>query len=126
MGPIVIHDEVDLQVVRHIRLDAVEERAKLHGAMPTSTFGEDLARLDLQCGKQGRRPVAHVIVRPPLDLARPHRQQELRAIQGLDLALAMRGGSPGHLVPTLFSAALTIASWALRPQSRVLGVLLPA
>jgi hypothetical protein len=39
--------------------------------------------------------VAHVIVRTPLDLARPHRQQGLRAVQGLDLALAMRGGSPG-------------------------------
>jgi len=80
MGPAVIHDEVDLQVVRQTRLDAVAERAKLHEAMPTSTIGQDLAGLDLQRGKQGRRPVADVIVRPPLDLARPHRQRKLRAV----------------------------------------------
>jgi uncharacterized membrane protein YphA (DoxX/SURF4 family) len=31
-----------------------------------------------------------------------------------------------HIVATLGLAALTIASWALRPQSRTLGVLFPA
>ena len=31
-----------------------------------------------------------------------------------------------HLIVTLFLAIVTLASWALRPQSRTLGVLFPA
>ena len=44
---------------------------------------------------------------------------------GAAASWAMLGGSMKHLIPTLFLAALTIASWALRPPSRVLGVLFP-
>ncbi len=36
-------------------------------------------------------------------------------------------GDPGwHVVATLGFAVLTLISWALRPQSRMLGVLIPA
>ena len=38
---------------------------------------------------------------------------------------AARGDSPGHMVAPLVFAAITVASWALRPPSRALGVLLP-
>jgi hypothetical protein len=36
------------------------------------------------------------------------------------------GSSADHLVGTGFFALLAVASWALRPQSRTLGVLFPA
>lgn len=36
------------------------------------------------------------------------------------------GNGADHLVPTAFFAALTISSWALRPQSRVLGEIILA
>ena len=39
---------------------------------------------------------------------------------------AVRGGDPGTVIWLLAFAVLIIASWALRPQSRVLGVLFPA
>lgn len=36
-----------------------------------------------------------------------------------------RGGGPGDLIAPLTFAVLTLASWALRPPDRTLGVLLP-
>jgi uncharacterized membrane protein YphA (DoxX/SURF4 family) len=39
---------------------------------------------------------------------------------------AARGDDAAHLLWPLLFAALTVASWALRPQSRTLGVLFPA
>ena len=39
----------------------------------------------------------------------------------------VRGGDPGTLIwPAFILAVLTLASWALRPPSRTLGVLFPA
>ncbi len=39
---------------------------------------------------------------------------------------AMRVGDPGTVIWLLAFAVLTLASWALRPPSRILGVLFPA
>jgi len=39
---------------------------------------------------------------------------------------AARGDDTGHLLWPLLFAILTLASWALRPQSRILGTLFPA
>jgi hypothetical protein len=44
---------------------------------------------------------------------------------GAAASWAMLGDSKGHLIPTLFLAALTLVSWALRPLSRIPGVLFP-
>src|SRR3712207_1560726 len=41
-------------------------------------------------------------------------------------ALGDYGAHGYHLIVTLTSAGLALASWALRPQSRTLGVLFPA
>ena len=39
----------------------------------------------------------------------------------------VRGGDPGTVIwPTIILAIITLASWALRPQSRILGDLFPA
>src|SRR6476619_2213597 len=46
--------------------------------------------------EQRRGAVALVIVRAPLDLPRTHRQQRLRAIEGLDLALLILSLSKDH------------------------------
>jgi uncharacterized membrane protein YphA (DoxX/SURF4 family) len=39
---------------------------------------------------------------------------------------AVRGGDPGTVIGLLAFAVLILASWALRPPSRMLGVLFPA
>jgi hypothetical protein len=45
---------------------------------------------------------------------------------GATASLMARGGSMGDIIPPLALAVLTLASWALRPPSRILGVLFPA
>ncbi len=45
---------------------------------------------------------------------------------GAAASWAARGGGMGDLIVPLILAMLTLASWALRPPSRTLGVLLPA
>ena len=45
---------------------------------------------------------------------------------GAAISHAVSGDAAWHVVYTSFVAVLAIASWALRPQSRTLGVLLPA
>jgi uncharacterized membrane protein YphA (DoxX/SURF4 family) len=47
------------------------------------------------------------------------------AMTGAAASHAARGDNSGLIVPLSF-AALTVASWALRPQSRILGALFPA
>src|SRR6266542_6886513 len=44
-----------------------------------------IARLDVQRGEERGRAMARVVVGPALHLPGPHRQQRLRAIQGLNL-----------------------------------------
>src|SRR5215203_2468662 len=72
---------------------------------------DDFAGLRIQRGKQGGRTVPFIVVRPPFDLARLHRQQRLRAIKSLNLRLlidAEDGGMRGRIeiqpddVPDLF------------------------
>ena len=45
---------------------------------------------------------------------------------GAAASWAARGGGMGDIIWPLAFAVLTLASWALRPQSRTLGVLFPA
>jgi len=47
-------------------------------------------------------------------------------LTGAAISQGMSGGGVGHVVWPLGLAALAVASWALRPRSRVLGTLLPA
>ncbi len=45
---------------------------------------------------------------------------------GAAASWAARGGGMGYLIGPLAFAFLTLASWALRPPGRILGVLFPA
>jgi hypothetical protein len=45
MGAIIVQDEVNIQLVRHILLDSVEEVAELFGAMPLLVLADDLSAL---------------------------------------------------------------------------------
>src|SRR3989454_3907525 len=70
---------------RYGRLDRVEEPAEFHRAVPVVKLPDDLAGLDVQRGEERGRAMARVVVGPALHLPGPHRQQRLRAIQGLNL-----------------------------------------
>ena len=69
------------------RIDGVEELAKLHGPVAAMTAADDRAGLDVQGREERRRAMAHIVVGAPFDLAGPHGQQRLCAIQRLNLRL---------------------------------------
>jgi hypothetical protein len=47
-------------------------------------------------------------------------------LTGAAASSAAVGGSAFHILAPLIFAALAVASWALRPQSRTVGILFPA
>ena len=55
--------------------------------VPGLALGQDRAVECVERRKQRRRPVAHVVVGDTFDVAKAHRQQRLRALQRLALAL---------------------------------------
>src|SRR5439155_8242305 len=72
---------------RDARVNQVKKLAELRGSMSLMKLRDDLARFGVERGEQGRRAMALVVMRPAFHLAGLHRQQWLRAIEGLDLRL---------------------------------------
>ena len=70
-----------------VGFDLVEELPELGGAMLGVAPANDRAGGDVEGGEQGRRAVAGVVVRAPLNLSRAHWQKRLASIQRLDLRL---------------------------------------
>ena len=68
MGPVVVHDDVDVEITRDVRLDEVEEFAELSGPMARETFADDLSRGDVEGREERGRAVALVVVAAPLRL----------------------------------------------------------
>ena len=66
MGGVVVHNQVNVQVGGHLRLDGIEELAKLHASAPLVAATNHLAGSGVQGGKERYRPVAQVIVGAPL------------------------------------------------------------
>jgi len=85
VGAVVVENHVHIERRRHGPLDCVEEPAKFRRAVPVVKLADDLARLDVQRGEERGRAMARVVVGPARHLSGPHRQQRLRAIQGLNL-----------------------------------------
>lgn len=87
MGRVIVHDDVDVQVERHLRIDLLEEVEKLGGAMPLVAFADDKARGDIERREERGGAMADIAVRATLGHAGHHRQDRLLAIERLDLAL---------------------------------------
>ena|SRR5690606_16829700 len=78
---------MDLRARRDIGIDSAQEREELFAAMLALKFTDDVAYGHIQRRKRRRGSMAHVVVRAPFGKARRKRQQRLRAIQSLNLAL---------------------------------------
>ena len=87
VGAQVVEHQVQLELVGHLVVDAVEEVAELDGTMPAMQLADDLAGGDVEGGEQRGGAVPSVVVGLALGLARPHGQQRLAAVEGLDLRL---------------------------------------
>lgn len=87
MRPIVVEDEMHVQLSRDRGLNRVEELPEFLRALPLVQLPDHLARLHVQSRKQRGRPVASIVVRATLDLAGTHRQQRPCPVQRLNLGL---------------------------------------
>src|SRR2546427_4398921 len=76
VGPIVVHDDVDIEVGRHLGFDRVQELAELDGAMAAVQLADHPAGFQVQCGEQRGRTVPLIIVGPSLRLARTKGRSE--------------------------------------------------
>src|SRR5260370_10515221 len=87
MSTIVIEDQMHVEPWRHLRLDLVEELAKLQRTVAAMKLTDDLAALSVQRCEQRSCPMALVIMSPAFCLSWAHGQSWLRAIQSLNLRL---------------------------------------
>src|SRR3982075_1664176 len=78
---------MDVQLLRYILFDGIEEVAELPGAEAVLGLADDLARPRIECGEQDWGAVALVVVGAALDLSGAHGQQLRGTIEGLDLTL---------------------------------------
>src|SRR6266852_3102386 len=70
---------------RHLALDQIEKLAELHRSMALMKLRDHLTRLRVERREESRRAMPVIVMRAPLDLAGPHRQERLRAVERLDL-----------------------------------------
>ena len=127
VGPVVVHDDVDVEISRDVRLDEVEEFAELSGPMARETFADDLSRGDVEGREERGRAVALVVVAAPLRLPGAHRQEGLGTVQGLDLALFVDTENQGTIrrrqiqtddvEPPDLSSARTVALLLQMPEA---------
>ncbi len=84
VGPVVVQDDVDIQVGGHRGIDVVEELAELHRAMARVASADHLAGGNLKGSKERGGAMTGIVVSAPLDLPRTHWQQRSGTIQGLN------------------------------------------
>ena len=81
----VVHDDMDVEIGRHVALHLVAEGANLTRPMPPLAVPYDRTRGPAEGGEQRGRAVALVVVAAPFRSARPHRRRRPGAVEHLDL-----------------------------------------
>lgn len=84
---IVIHHQMNIQIIRNRCLDRAQEFQKLAAAMPPVQLSDDLSGGDIEGRKQRRCAMAHIVMRSPFGKSRRQRQDRLGAVERLYLAL---------------------------------------
>ena len=84
---VVVQDQVDVQLRRHLPVDQAQERQELLVAVPLPAQSEHLSGGDVQGGEQRRRAVPDVVVGVAFGVAEAHRQRRLGAVERLNLRL---------------------------------------
>ena len=78
---------MEVEARRDGRLNRIQKAAEFACAMPGFATRDHFARGDMERRNERRRPMAHVVVRVPLGLAWPERQERRRPIECLHLRL---------------------------------------
>src|SRR3954452_2297215 len=71
VGGVVVHDEMDIEIIRHIGLDRVEKFAEFGGAMAREALADYPAGGDVERGEQRGGAVAGIVMAAPRRLAAP-------------------------------------------------------
>src|SRR5881409_1614167 len=87
VGPVVVQDQMNVQLRWDALIDLAQELAELDVAMPGIAGAEDRPLERVQGGKQRRCAVALVVMRHRLTTPLLERQTGLRTVQRLDLRL---------------------------------------
>ena len=66
MGPVIVQNQMDVQIRRNGIINSIQEFAKFNRSMPTMTFADHLTRLHIERSKERRRSIAGIIVSAPL------------------------------------------------------------
>lgn len=84
---VVVHDQMHVEHCRRVGIDSAQELQQLAAAVAPMRLADDLSGRNVERREQRRRAVAFIVVGAPLGDARRQRQDGLRAVQRLDLAL---------------------------------------
>lgn len=83
---VVVHDHVDVDALRNMCIDLLQEVQKLRGSVALVAFANHKARSDIESREKRRCAMTHVRVCPALGNTRRHRQDWLLSIKSLYLA----------------------------------------
>jgi hypothetical protein len=84
---VVVHDQMDIEIARHVGIDGAQKLEELGAAMTPVQFADHLAAGDVEGSEQRGRAVAHVVMSASFGNAGGQRQDGLSTIQRLDLTL---------------------------------------
>jgi hypothetical protein len=87
MRPLVVEDQMHVQLRRDCRLNGIEELSELPRSVAVMERPNDAACGDFPGGEERRGAMAVVVMCAAFHLARTHRQQRARPIQGVNLRL---------------------------------------
>ena len=95
VGPVIVHDQMQIELGRRLGVDCLEEPDEFLVPMPRHAVADDFPIEHAQGRKQGGRAVAFVVVRHRSTAAFLQRKARLGAIEGLDLALLVDAQDQG-------------------------------
>src|SRR5690606_12926842 len=87
VGPVVVADQMHVEMLGYIGLNVPQERQELLMTVLGLALRKYGAVGYVERREQRRRAVAHVVVSDALDVAKPHRQHWLGALERLTLTL---------------------------------------
>ncbi len=98
VGTVIVHDEVNIQVLRHLLFQFAEEPYEFPAAMAGQAAPHDFPIQNVEGRKQRGRPMPLVVVGLTFRQARPQRQEGSRPIQRLDLTLLIDTKDQGSII----------------------------
>jgi len=95
--PVVVDDQMQVQVEWCLDADQLQETDKFLMAMPRHAIANDRPIQHVQRSEQVRRAIAFVVVRLPGRNSRPEGQERLSAVEGLNLTFLVDAEHQGFV-----------------------------